>query len=94
LKNRDETLEAKCPFLLENVPNTRANVSLQKEDSFSDENSLYANSSVWNYHDHWDDNVKSVASPDWSIPLEDKKWIRLCGMCDKRFTHADFDESH
>jgi len=65
--------------------NRSPDFSLQEEDSFL-ECSSYP-------QDHWDDDIQSDASPEWTVSLEDKKWIQLFALKDTSFAQADFDES-
>jgi len=73
--DREETIVDTDPFLIENIPNTGTDVSLPKEDSSSECSSYdsYVDSSVWNPQDHWDDDIQSEASSEWTVSLEDKK---------------------
>jgi len=76
---REETLANTGPFLIENIPDPGTDVSLPREDYSLDDSSYdsYVDSSVWNPQDHWDDDIESEASPEWTVPLEDKKWARV-----------------
>jgi len=73
--DREETIVDTDPFLIENIPNTGTDVSLPKEDSSSECSSYdsYVDSSVWNPQHHWDDDIQSEASSEWTVSLEDKK---------------------
>jgi len=89
----EDTLLNTDPFLIDNVPDLRNDVSLPWKDCSSEASSYdsYVDSPVWNPQNCWDDEL-SIASPEWTVSLEDKKWIRLFMFRDTSFTQEDFDE--
>jgi len=91
---REETLANTGPFLIENIPDPGTDVLLPWEDYSLEDSSYdsYVDSSVWNPQDHWDDDIKSEASPEWTVSLEDKKWVRVSMLRDTSITQEDFDE--
>jgi len=91
---REETLTNTGPFYIENIPDPGTDVSLSREDYSLEDSSYdsYVDSSVWNPQDHWDDDIKFEAPPEWTVSLEDKKWVRVSMLRDTSIAQEDFDE--